>query len=137
MKEKGQSLVELALSMVVLMFLLSGAVEFGIAFFQKVQLQDAAQEGALFGSVYPLEDVSLRAKSSSSSPIDMVNDPNVTVETTFIDVNGLPQVCEGDQIKVKMIYQHKILMPFLPNILGSDTLTISASAVNTVFNPEC
>lgn len=134
---KGQSLVELAISIVVLMFLLSGAVEFGTAFFQKVQLQDAAQEGAMYGSMYPDQDVSIRAKASSNSPIDMVNDPNVTVETTFIDMNGLPQVCLGDHIKVKIIYQHKILMPFLPKILGSDTITISASAVNTIFNPYC
>jgi Flp pilus assembly protein TadG len=46
---KGQSLVELAISLVILLFLLAGIVEFGLAFFQFVQLRDAAQEGALFG----------------------------------------------------------------------------------------
>ena len=49
--ERGQSLVELSISLVVLLYLLSGAVEFGLAFFQFVQLRDAAQEGALFGSM--------------------------------------------------------------------------------------
>ncbi len=51
--ERGQSLVELSISLVVLLYLLSGAVEFGLAFFQFVQLRDAAQEGALFGSMNP------------------------------------------------------------------------------------
>ena len=49
--ERGQSLVELAISLVILLYLLSGAVEFGILFFQYVQLRDAAQEGALYGSI--------------------------------------------------------------------------------------
>ena len=35
--ERGQSLVELSISLVVLLYLLSGAVEFGLAFFQFVQ----------------------------------------------------------------------------------------------------
>ena len=53
---RGQSLVELAISLVVLLMLLSGAVEFGIIFFQFVQLRDAAQEGALYGSTHPYLD---------------------------------------------------------------------------------
>ena len=52
--ERGQSLVELAISIVILIYLLAGAVEFGLAFFQFVQLRDAAQEGALYGSMNPL-----------------------------------------------------------------------------------
>ena len=51
--ERGQSLVELAISITILIFLLAGAVEFGMAFFQFVQLRDAAQEGALYGSTNP------------------------------------------------------------------------------------
>jgi len=39
--ERGQSLVEMAISLVLLLTLLSGAVEFGMAFFQFVQLRDA------------------------------------------------------------------------------------------------
>ena len=51
--ERGQSLVELSISLLVLLYLLSGAVEFGLAFFQFVQLRDAAQEGALYASMSP------------------------------------------------------------------------------------
>ena len=40
--EHGQSLVELAISITILVFLLAGAVEFGLIFFQYVQLRDAA-----------------------------------------------------------------------------------------------
>ena len=40
--QRGQSLVELGVSLVVLLYLLSGAAEFGVLFFQYVQLRDAA-----------------------------------------------------------------------------------------------
>ena len=49
--ERGQSLVEFAISLVIILWLLAGAVEFGIALFQYIQLRDAAQEGALYGSI--------------------------------------------------------------------------------------
>ena len=53
--ERGQSLVEMAISITVLVFLLSGAVEFGMMYFQYIQLRDAAQEGALYGSLNPAD----------------------------------------------------------------------------------
>ncbi len=51
--QRGQSLVELAISLTVMLLLLSGAVTFGMALFSYVAIRDAAQEGALFGSFNP------------------------------------------------------------------------------------
>ncbi len=72
--ERGQSLVELGISIVVLMWLLAGAVEFGIAFFQYIQIRDAAQEGALYGSLNPTDTANIEkrvwgaAKSADHRP---------------------------------------------------------------------
>lgn len=140
--ERGQSLVELAVSLVLLLVLLSGAVEFGIAFFQFVQLRDAAQEGALYGSMNPPTSagdttqktkIADRAKAASQSPIDLQTDPavNVTVEVT----DG--QYCEGGSLKVEITYQHNIFMPFLPSILGRSTLPLRASVTDTILTPVC
>ncbi|MGZ9165968.1 MAG: TadE/TadG family type IV pilus assembly protein, partial [Anaerolineales bacterium] len=60
--ERGQSLVELAFSILILIYLLAGAVEFGMAFFQFVQLRDAAQEGALYGSINPTDNPGIIAR---------------------------------------------------------------------------
>src|ERR1044071_17166 len=84
--ERGQSLVELSVSLVLLLLLLSGAVEFGIGFFQFVQLRDAAQEGALYGSMNPADcsNILLRVKGASTKPIDLTG-AGVTITTTIID----------------------------------------------------
>jgi hypothetical protein len=109
--ERGQSLVELAISLVVILWLLAGAVEFGIAFFQLIQLRDAAQEGALYGSLNPLDTAGIeaRVKQASSSPIKLETDPNMKpIEITYPDGTK----CVEDGIKVKVAYDHKIFMPF-------------------------
>lgn len=140
--ERGQSLVELSISLVLLLVLLSGAVEFGMAFFQFVQLQDAAQEGALFGSMNPdkCSDILARIKGASNSPVDL-NGAGVTIAVT---INGNPCSntapyntldCEGNGLKVDVTYQHQIFMPFLPQILGNSSFPLHASVTDTILSP--
>ena len=124
-KEKGQSLVELAISFVILMFLLAGAVEFGILFFQYVQLRDAAQEGALYGS-YCQNDSQIieRAINASYQPIDMTTE-GVDVVTEYIE--------NGEALKVTVYYQHKVFMPFMAPIIG-DYVTLRADVTDTILD---
>lgn len=142
--ERGQSLVELGISMLILLYLLAGAVEFGILFFQFVQLRDAAQEGALYGSMNPplsagdtgrITTIIDRAKYSSPtrSPIDLIDDPKVSISVTVPD----NQYCEGGSLQVTVSYPHRIIMPFMPQILGRDEIPLSATVVDTILTPVC
>lgn len=137
---RGQSLVELAISILILIYLLSGAVEFGIAFFQFVQLRDAAQEGALYGSLNPptsagdtskINAIITRAKSSSSSPIDLPNDPDVSVNVV---VTG--GYCEGGSLEVTIAYPHQVFMPFMSALIGP-TISLDATVTDTILTPIC
>jgi Flp pilus assembly protein TadG len=135
-KERGQSLVELSISMLVLLYLLAGAVEFGIAFFQFVQLRDAAQEGALYGSINPTGDITGRVKGASSSPIDLSSpDVQITVSTKDSLGNPLPgNACEGDAITVEVSYDHHVFMPFMSKIIGNK-IPLHATVTDTVLTP--
>jgi hypothetical protein len=135
-KERGQSLVEFAISLTVIMMLLAGAVEFGIALFQFVQLRDAAQEGALYGSIHPGDDTNItaRVQSASQSPIDLPNDPDVNITINYPD--GAPH-CEGKGIEVVVSYPHQIAMPFIGPIVGSNTIQLNASVTDTILLPVC
>jgi Flp pilus assembly protein TadG len=139
--ERGQSLVELAVSLVILLYLLSGAVEFGIAFFQYVQLRDAAQEGALYGSMNPsdLPGITNRIQGSSSSPINLAGG-SVTIA---ISIDGVPSTntagygaldCEGHGIKVNVSYPHTVFMPFMSTFIGP-TITLNAEVTDTILSP--
>ncbi len=130
--ERGQSLVELSISLVLLLLLLAGAVEFGMAFFQFVQLRDAAQEGALYGSMNPDDTTNIvaRVQGASNSPIDLTT---ITPTITYTSSDH----CEGEGIKVELIYSHHIFMPFIPQVLGRTDIPLKASVTDTILSPVC
>lgn len=131
--ERGQSLVELAISILILVYLLAGAVEFGLAFFQYVQLRDAAQEGALFGSMNPSDstNIELRVRNASTSPVDLLDTSAVTVTQTIIG-----SACEGNGIQVTVSYDHQVFMPFMSQFIG-EVVPLNATVTDTVLSPVC
>jgi len=139
--ERGQSLVELSISLVLLLLLLTGAVEFGIAFFQFVQLRDAAQEGALYGSMNPTDTTGItsRVQYASNSPINLTTftqhcSSGNRICITYEDVS---HQCEGYGITVELVYNHQIFMPFLSTLLNRSTLPLKATVTDTILTPVC
>ena len=141
-RERGQSLVELAISITVLVFLLSGAIEFGMMFFQYIQLRDAAQEGALFGSINPADTngIVARVRGASTSPVDLsvtTGPQKVTVVLGGIDKDTLAPIdlvdaCPGDGIQVTVSYNHKVFMPLITQIVGN-TRTLNGVVTDTIL----
>jgi len=133
--ERGQSLVELALSFTILLALLAGVIDFGRGFFTWVALRDAAQEGALYGSTNPTDSTGIdqRVRDTSYEPVDMTDPNEVTVDITIYG-----PACLGSPIQVDVTYNaFPIAMPFLGTILGRDTLTIHARITDTILRPTC
>ena len=128
--QRGQSLVELSIGILILVYLLSGAVEFGIAFFQFVQLRDAAQEGALYASLHPGDNAGITAhvQGASNSPIDL------TTIAPSITYDGAQ--CEGNGVTVSLTYDHQVFMPFMSVFIGN-TRPITASVTDTILTPIC
>src|SRR4030066_100262 len=114
-KEHGQSMVELALTITILMVLLAGTIDLGRAFFTWLAMRDAAQEGASYGSIKPYDASGLEARVLDNLE-QVVNDPinDIEVKTT------IPQnPCLGDTIQVDIDYpQFPLTMPFLGTVLG-------------------
>ncbi|MEO8354897.1 MAG: TadE/TadG family type IV pilus assembly protein [Chloroflexota bacterium] len=141
--ERGQSLVELSISLLILLYLLSGAVEFGIAFFQFVQLRDAAQEGALYGSMQPTNTagIAARVQGASNSPIDLADTSLVLID---LQIDGVPidtaitagNACEGHGLEVTVSFNHTVFMPFMSAIVGN-TIPLNASVTDTILSPPC
>ena len=109
--EKGQSLVELALTLLIILTLLAGAVDLGMAFFSYVALRDAAQEGALYGSINPTDTDGIRdrVKWSSNTPIDFsaFSDEDIPVQIVGSDCEGLTDG-EPNGVKVTVTYDYTL-----------------------------
>lgn len=132
--ERGQSLVELAVSLTVIMLLLAGAVDFSIAYFTFTAMQDAAQEGALYGSINPTDTAGIisRVRSASTNPVDLSDTSLVDVDVT------LPgNACEGNELQVDVVYNYPISMPFIGAIIGSQQIRLNARVTDTILQPVC
>ncbi len=147
-REQAQSLVELAITLPILILLLLGTVDFGMAIFSYAIIRDAAQEGALYGSFNPdnKAEIENRARYISpqgedlifSSPVDLTDRELVQVE-----VKAIGDSCQGttggkaNSLRVRVRFYYPILMPFIGSIIGTDTIALTGSATNVIIQPPC
>ena len=68
----GQSLIETALSLSLLLVILAAAIDFGRAYYLLVELKSAAHAGAVYGSQYPT-DVTGMNTAAASNATDLAN----------------------------------------------------------------
>ena len=138
-KQSGQSLVELAISLMVIMLLLLGAVEFSLALFQYVTIRDAAQEGAVYGSINPSDEAGIKFRAIAAASDVLVIDPDENVTVTL---NG-SDYCVGttsgvaNSITVTITFAHLISFPLVGPMIGSNTINLTANVTNTILQPIC
>lgn len=146
--EQGQSLIELAVTLPVILLILLGTVDFGMALFSYSILRDAAQEGALYASFNPnnVKGIENRARNILprnddeifSSPVNLRDTTSVSVEVEPIG-NDCQGITNGtaNSIQVNVVYQYPVMMPFISTLIGSDTITLTSSATNIILQPPC
>lgn len=118
---KGQSLVEFALVLPVLLLLLLGIMEFGLMFSNKLTLVNAAREGARYGAVHHI-DSDFNAKVNSRIKSTAVG-LNLTDSQITVNVDNT-----SGNISVKLTYGFTVLDPITSAIVGN-SIALSASAV--------
>jgi len=145
-RERGQSLVELAVSFMLVMFVLAGAVDFGRAYFDVIALRDAVQEGVIYASFNPdaEADIEDRIKQSSSSPINMSTFSADDIDLTWSDPshkcagfydNG--GTLESYSVTVSLEYDFVFTMPMIQNLFPGGVLHLVIDDTHTILAPEC
>ncbi|PKN93476.1 MAG: pilus assembly protein TadE [Chloroflexi bacterium HGW-Chloroflexi-6] len=145
--EKGQSLVELTISLVFILIILAGVVDFGMAFFSWVAIRDASQEGAIYGAVCPNNQgaITTRVRSVSTTPVDLADTTRVRIFIAPIVNPAAPASAAlggpGSAVTVLVEYDYQSITPGLSGFIGEDGfITISASTTNTILtstDPKC
>ena len=146
--ERAQSLVELAISLPVLILILLGTLDVGMAIFSYAILRDAAQEGALYGSFNPANKAEIENRTRNISPRadDAVFSSPINLrDKTLIkvDIQADGAFCQGstkgiaNTLQVNVSYKYPLLMPFISPIVGSDTIPLTGTATNIILQPPC
>lgn len=68
-RQKGQSLLEFALLLPILLILLMGLLDLGRAYYVIVTLEDMAGEGAIYAAMYPDDLEGIRARAVESGAV--------------------------------------------------------------------
>ena len=126
--ERGQELVEFLISLPLLILIAFGAVDLGRLFHAYITIQNAAREGARYGSTFPPVDqaaiddiIAITQREALDSGINLY-------DTTISDVStSCPEgTCGGGHpVRVAVQYDFTVLMGFF---LADPTLTLNASA---------
>jgi Flp pilus assembly protein TadG len=134
--QQGQSLVEFGVMSILLCFLLLGLMDVGRLYFTLLAMQDAAGEGASYGSVYPTWKTSsdhadpnnITYRVLHSAPTGgLVDWTTAGATVTAQTVSGNPPI--GTPITVTVSYDYQLLTPVIAPLIGRDTVTVSAQAV--------
>lgn len=133
-------MVEFAISLTFMLILLAGAVYFGIGLFYYVAMRDAAQEGALFGSMNPTNASGIQTRVADSSGPGLIrtlyDSGQLTVNVTY---SGAP--CEGNGITVTLQHDYSLnwlpIGKFLRPFIGNDFIRLRASVTDTILTPPC
>ncbi len=150
--EKGQSLLELAVALVILLILLAGLVDLGRIMYEYLTMRDAAQEGAGYAAVYPNDCNHIVSRVMQNLP-----DANYAVTITMTDEHGglgtidcaaavaedysAGQVypyygCMGNTITVSIDHTTEITMPFLSAFTGP-TVPMNVVIEDRIVRPVC
>jgi hypothetical protein len=148
--ESGQSLVEFAVSAIVILLLLVAVADFGRAFFTYLSMRDAAQEGASFGSICPMhyDQIISRVRNTGNLPVSLVDPIEVPVVCNFwFDFDGNQVADEGETwacnsgyvpdpgtgIQITIEYPHFVITtPLLGSIIGNE-ISLRAEVTDTIL----
>ena len=132
-RERGQSLVEMSISITLLAVILAGVMDLGRAYYTYLALKDAANEGATYASIAPDDSSGIEARVLAESAGDnLVSWDEADIVTTL---SG--SACTGGEVEVEVEVQYQLIAPFIGGILGTQSLPLRASVVNTILQPTC
>ena len=110
--QNGQSLVEFAIILPIILLLVMGILQFGMMLNSYLAIQNAAREGARAG-VVGSTDTEIRNLIISTSPV---------LEPVNLNVNVTPGEAErksGDTLTVNVTYNYKLIVPIINSLFSS------------------
>jgi hypothetical protein len=142
-KEHGQSMVELAISLVLILVILAGIFDLGRAIIAYLVLQDAAEEGIVYGISFPTDCNQITSRIRGDVNTTLIKSQvmvAITIQNTsgnYTSCYSIPyaQVYAGRIMHIKITTNFPITMPFLGTILGRQTIPLAVTTNGVILRP--
>ncbi len=142
--EQGQSLVELAFVLVVILILLAGIVDLGRVLFYYQSMRDASQEAVAYASAFPLDNT---YQANCQAIITRVYDNVPDVSSVTVKINGdtcsphsakvIEEACTGNPVSVTVAKTgYPLIMPLIGQFIGQ-AINLTTTATATIIQPMC
>lgn len=119
----GQSLVEFALTLPILLLFVMGIFDLGRAVYYYSTIQNAAHEGARYGAVNHCDDTGITDRVNSMAVGLAGSDLGIETELIYEDISGVL-----DYIEVTVTYTFVPVTPLIGNILSDGEIPLQAAA---------
>ena len=152
----GQSMAEFALSLTLLIMLVSGLLDLGRAYFVYTQLEDAAGEGALYLAINPRcrtsangtgcvdpNNAMYRIRNCGGGLVNWSDEMLADINILYLDTTSpaagyggadiYPNYEMQDTVVVTITYQFPLLSPFMPNLAGGPLLPLTVRATQSII----
>jgi hypothetical protein len=127
---KGQSLVEFALILPILLIVLMGLLDLGRLYFAYVAVTDAAGEGAAYAAIYPEDNAGIVARAQDASG------GLIEIDENLIEITPPPAIQSGAPIAVSVAYNFTLLTPLISGMVPEGVLVLHAVATETILSGE-
>ena len=125
--QKGQSMVEVAIALPVIIMILVGILDLGRAFFTFIALSDAAAEGAAYAALHPSHTSEIQARAAD------VTTGLVVLEPDMVSVDYL-ELTAGFPITVAVQFEYDLITPFIQAMVPGGTITMRATVAQAIID---
>lgn len=134
-RARGQGIVEFALCLPLMLFLLLGTLDFGQIFFEYIQMRGAVREGAVYAARYSAngEAATENAVLKATGDDGILDDGQTAV--TVVYSQDLADIDFGESATVTVTAErtfHPTILSFFQQF-GLDTVNLSASSTARVW----
>lgn len=144
--EKGQGIVELAISLLILLVILNGIVDLGAMAYSYLALRDTAQEGIVYGSYDPKNTSGIKARIRASADFPLISstiqDADISINCCLKTTSGActstcasnsTTTCPGQKFTVSIVYNYPLTLPFISAALGGNLVPLHVSSTATII----
>lgn len=124
-KQGGQSLVELAIILPVLILILVGIMDLGRVFYAQIVITNAAREGARYGSMYPMDIAGIKARAIAEA-----QGAGIQISPNDVQVSGT--VTPGEPLTVTVTYRFAAITTLISSFWGGGNLPLQGQATMVI-----
>lgn len=125
---RGQSLVEVALVLPIIIMILLGLLDFGRAFYTMVALRDAADEGASYAAIKPNDTVGIQRRAAEAST------NLVSIAIGDVSIIRPTPLAVGQPITVTVDFYFDLYTPFVQGLLPGGELILQGRATHAILS---